>query len=841
MQELELRRLKGVLARQHLVDDFDPNNPEYYYRNGLNNNDPIHEYLGPDCLRFVYARLQGMTYPISINKRSPLDFISQFMTLYQSLPNSISSILELLRTFDITFHNMWQYLRPSICIIIKDVIIRYANKQEMLDLLHLRFKRKRPIQTGSKPIDKLFPPTFQDTFYNLDHFNWDTIALKLNEADANLCLSHKDNPSIVLPFLYAYYTKCYGKSLANINAHHPRSQLLSVAPSSFILKQIQNMDEHVSESTVILQIPDNLSPYKFFWITWHYNMGICISNKIKDLPILLSNLVQNDLNVLYTQNKVKFSADQLAMYCARIYSTLLTHPMIDGDMGRIHEYLTNGHDLLKSFVIIGMAAHSKISSKSENNKSWASTHLIRYLTKSTNSPFLLNSTIIAKGLLYMNNKKHVPLSKSISKSNNLDYLQECCQILCTNKIDFHVRDLQDVDFACNNGLANENDMVVVSSGVGFGLAIMGSSENKRIKYLINKLIHGINKTPCEDVNEELPFSNITGMYMALILHYLQSNKVPDLILNVFQQIDTPDAFLHYKVKYSIEESLYRALLISLSNYLDFESCLRLCLFPFFQNLFISYNLGNTDLQSHYYAIMTGVYLGKCILKIGTQDKSLLNHFQQISKCFKTGPIIQNSQVHFYSNVCIMGLCCVYSGSCSESIGGFIKQRISSSKEYLHHAMLQQSLGLLFLGNGTCTIRNSLVGQAFTLLLVFPSHPMEIEDHSLIFPALRYLWIHAIDDRQYETRNLLNDTKVEILSEIKTSFTENKELQITPLLVQNALGSQNITIKDDNYEPIKVELYMNEYCGIKTDDALVNKGVIHVMPKEVYPLHLVLIN
>eukprot|EP00835_Amoeboradix_gromovi_P000628 NODE_23_length_38171_cov_0.318108.p4 type:complete len:837 gc:universal NODE_23_length_38171_cov_0.318108:8354-10864(+) len=828
MEELELLRLKGVLTREHLDIYFDPNNSEYFYRNGMPSNTPIVNYSGPDCLRAIYSTIQGAYTPVNIRNPS-IDFIFQFLKLSNHLPSSISSIIELLRSFNITFNNMWNHFRPSICIIVKDLVLKYSSVYSILDLIHVFYNSKKAIQTGSQPIDKLFPCALQESLDNLDHFTWDNPTLKLNENDANTILCNKDSSYVILPFLYPHFAKCHGKSLANVNSRSKSSLTTSIAPTSYTLKQIQSIDEVVSESTVVLQLPNNMSPYKYFWVTFHYNMGVCISNRTKDLPNLLSNNVLNDLTVLFTQNKVKFGADQLAIYCARIFATLMLFSTTDGNMASIHEYLTNGHDILKAMVLMGLAAHSK--SSKYDKKAFSNAHLISFITADDSSYILRAAKYISKGLLLMNAPRRVPYSKQSSKPNSTDYLQECCNVLLTFNSNSTVGDLQDVDFTCHNGLTSDMDMMVVGCGVGFGLTVMNLENNRILNRLINNLIKGIS-------TDRLPFANKTGMYIALMLHYLNTNQLPTSV-NIFNKIDTPDAFLVYKTKYSVEETLYRALLISISSNLSMADCLKASTFPFIHiGRDYTSDLGNSDLQSHYYAIITGTFLGKCILNIGTSDPGLLAEFNKICKCFKAISAIHNAQTHFYSNTCIMGICCVFSGSCSDSITSFIKKRILISVEYSHHAALQQSLGLLFLGNGTCCIRNSLVGQAFTLLLVFPDQPLDLEDSTLLFPALRYLWLQAIDDRKYETINMLDGKKLNVCAEVKSSFTENKKLQMTPVLIQNTNGSQVITIQDNDYEPLNVELYMNEHSGIKTDDKQVKKGSIHLLPKIVHPLHQV---
>eukprot|EP00834_Sanchytrium_tribonematis_P005606 NODE_351_length_8976_cov_1.105666.p1 type:complete len:899 gc:universal NODE_351_length_8976_cov_1.105666:1837-4533(+) len=863
---LEICRLKGILKKEQLEGHFELD-PEYYYRNGLPSNELINSYSGPDILRFIYSQLNGYDYPFIHAKNSEIDFFVQFMNHYQNLPANIENIIELLKFYQLTFQNLWIHFRPSLCIIVKDILLKNCNKNQLLPLMGLKTKDLRKIRPGEHPIDKLFPAESKilDNSHKLDYFSWENITLKLDEANSNTILNNKEIPGKILPYLYSQFAKCYGKALMSISTSHSREFSIEGAPLRFMLKQMTNIDDNISESTVVIEIPVNVSPWKYFWVTWHYNMGICLKSKSKDLPALLSKTVQNDLNVLYTHNKVKFAAEQLSNYCSRIFSTLLTHPVLDCDMAAIHSYLSQGSDILKALVLVGMAAHSKISH--HHKTSYSSNHLISYLSQIDPSPILKSGILIAKGLLFMSSPKHVPFQKRpfTKELNSMDYLQECSDLVLNFKFESKVMDLQDVEFSCSNGYTSDLDVLVFSAGVGFGLTTMGilHADYDILSQILKKMIQNIDRISCDKLDFKMqklhqlpqkylkidgkelnegrtprPFSSIASSYVALMLSYLDSgNKELAESLNIFKFVETPDQFLQYKRKFSIEDSLYRALLISLIEKVDFDTLVGEIRFAFIPDPYKE--ILSSNVQIHLYSILVGAFLGHCIHNMGSHKNSILKSFYKIMKSFRALDKINTALMHEICDLAILSICIVFTGSCSKQLGSFIKSRMDLAKCFKRLSILNQSLGLLFLGNGLFGIRDSLVGKAFTLLMVFPQFPSDIEDHTMIFPALKYLWVHVLDSRKFEMKNILTNEQVSVLTKISDSFVGDHSYYISPVTLKNSSGPQKFSIIDPQFEQDNFELYFNEYSSLKAETKTMHNNSIYLFPKITDPLHSVL--
>jgi anaphase-promoting complex subunit 1 len=86
----------------------------------------------------------------------------------------------------------------------------------------------------------------------------------------------------------------------------------------------------------------------------------------------------------------------------------------------------------------------------------------------------------------------------------------------------------------------------------------------------------------------------------------------------------------------------------------------------------------------------------------------------------------------------------------------IRQRSSDDMNYGSHMSWIMSVGLLFLGSGTCTIGNSNKAVAALFCSFFPLYPSCVSDNRHHLQALRHLWVLAVENRCLATRDVHSD-------------------------------------------------------------------------------------
>ncbi len=136
----------------------------------------------------------------------------------------------------------------------------------------------------------------------------------------------------------------------------------------------------------------------------------------------------------------------------------------------------------------------------------------------------------------------------------------------------------------------------------------------------------------------------------------------------------------------------------------------------------------------------------------------------------------------------------------------IGAHVSDDMNYGAHLSASMSLGLLFLGSGTCTLGNSnlaIVSLLCSCFPIFPSHPSDNRYH---LQALRHLWVLALERRCLVTRNIVTSALECVPVEI--SFVCHKEeihfKGFTPIMLPSAHLIKKISILGPRYWPIVID-------------------------------------
>lgn len=83
----------------------------------------------------------------------------------------------------------------------------------------------------------------------------------------------------------------------------------------------------------------------------------------------------------------------------------------------------------------------------------------------------------------------------------------------------------------------------------------------------------------------------------------------------------------------------------------------------------------------------------------------------------------------------------------------IRMRHSEDMDYGSHMAWNMSVGLIFLGSGTCSIGSSRKATAALFCSFFPIYPSSVADNRYHLQALRHLWTLAIERRCLLTRDV----------------------------------------------------------------------------------------
>ena len=136
-------------------------------------------------------------------------------------------------------------------------------------------------------------------------------------------------------------------------------------------------------------------------------------------------------------------------------------------------------------------------------------------------------------------------------------------------------------------------------------------------------------------------------------------------------------------------------------------------------------------------------------------------------------------------------------------------RVSNDQTYGNHMAVNMALGLLFLGEGQCSLGNSNADIAALLTSLFPCFPSSSSDNLYHLQALRHLYVLA------STKRVLNvidvDTREAVLLPIRITSKSDDDrgtaldkLQLAPSILPEPSKLISIATHSDRYWPVTVD-------------------------------------
>ena len=130
--------------------------------------------------------------------------------------------------------------------------------------------------------------------------------------------------------------------------------------------------------------------------------------------------------------------------------------------------------------------------------------------------------------------------------------------------------------------------------------------------------------------------------------------------------------------------------------------------------------------------------------------------------------------------------------------------------YGSHMATHMALGLLFVGEGRFSLGNSDAAVAAMVAAFYPHFPALSSDHRSYLPALRHLWVLAIEPRCLVARDV--DTKEVVYLPMKVRLKEDSSITTTQLIAPTLIPSLDrlLSIKIDTprYWPFLLDIANN---------------------------------
>jgi anaphase-promoting complex subunit 1 len=132
----------------------------------------------------------------------------------------------------------------------------------------------------------------------------------------------------------------------------------------------------------------------------------------------------------------------------------------------------------------------------------------------------------------------------------------------------------------------------------------------------------------------------------------------------------------------------------------------------------------------------------------------------------------------------------------------MRSMFGDDMNYGCHMAWSMSLGLLFLGNGTCTIGTSKKAVAAMFCSFFPLYPSSATDNRYHLQALRHMWVLAIEKRCLVTKDVtsgeIESVPVEIVIKPEAGGVVRKIRTFTPAMLPDIAKIDHISIVGPRY-------------------------------------------
>lgn len=172
---------------------------------------------------------------------------------------------------------------------------------------------------------------------------------------------------------------------------------------------------------------------------------------------------------------------------------------------------------------------------------------------------------------------------------------------------------------------------------------------------------------------------------------------------------------------------------------------------------------------------------------------------------------------------IVSLSMVMAGSGNMRAFGIIsmilKSNSASDVSYGINVASNMALGLLFVGNGTCTIGTSNLSVAALYCSLFPIYPTKVTDNRYHLQALRHLWVLAIERRCLITRNVSSEIEcvpVEIF--LNDDSRQNPMRGCTPLILPAFATIDRIEVVGPRFWPLSVQISAEQMKSQTTENS-----------------------
>ncbi|OCB86061.1 hypothetical protein A7U60_g6959 [Sanghuangporus baumii] len=472
-------------------------------------------------------------------------------------------------------------------------------------------------------------------------------------------------------------------------------------------------------------------------------------------------------------------------------------------------YLTPKHELTSIGVLLGLAA-AYIGTGNKHVTKLLAVHTPAFLPTpdvDLNVPLTTQAAgLVGMGLLHMATKNRRLAEVALHQISRHDLL------------------LPDI--------TNEyREAYTVAAGVSFGMIMLGrgtttaSPADVALLSRLRVLIHGEGPAVFHTKSVKQSFDiNLTSpaATIALGLMYLRTDR--QAVADILTIPDTVAALNHIQPNFLLVRTIARNMIMWSDIKPTREWLLKQVPQPIMRIMEtrLPYQTVDDAIELAYYHITAGAVFSLALKYAGTANREAYAMIAEFYEFFRrtswhSSPSFDHRIKRAASRdglnlvTLSMGMVMVGSGelSCLKRLRlahGMYNQPI----RYGSHMATHMALGLLFLGEGRFSLGNSDAAVACMIAAFYPHFPALSSDNRAYLPALRHLWVLAIEPRCLIARDV--DTKEVVYLPMKVKVKDENGTSITQLIAPTLIPSLDrlISIKIDTprYWPFLLDIANN---------------------------------